>query len=111
MEFNDMDDAVLGESERKRYNEIKAKGEYLELNVLIGTNRGDTYKEHTGRMPVISTAMHNCGPEEVACLCATLKALLDYYKKEHPMEFLFSEMAMGVENVGTAQIVKKKKED
>lgn len=98
MNFDHID---INEMERQRYNAIKKTGEYLELNILIGAGK-DRVDGCDCKMPVVTTTMSKVGPEEVGCLYATLKQVIQYYEKHYPLECLLSKMGMSVEDMGSS---------
>lgn len=107
MEYN----IDVSEMERQRYHEIKSKGEYIEVNILIGTER-DNFKGHNGKMPVVTTTLHGCGKEEISCMYLTLKALAKQFEEDYPIECMMGEMLMNTESMGTIKIERDpKKED
>ena len=97
MEFYDID---IHEMERQRYNSIKTSGENIELNVLIGVE-DEEENGVSAKSPVISTCMHNCGPQEVACLYATLHAVSQMLERKYSVECLMGKMGMRIENIGS----------
>lgn len=97
MEFYNID---IPEMERQRYNSIKKSGEYIELNILIGVE-DEEENGVSAKSPVVSTCMHNCGPQEVACLYATLHAVSQTLERKYPVECLMGKMGMRIENMGS----------
>ena len=95
-------DVDANELERQRYDAIKKSGEYLELKILIGTEK-DSYKNHEGKAPVISTHMHGCGSEEIGSLYIILKSMIDHYKKKYPVACLLADLTMDCKNLGTIE--------
>lgn len=65
----------INEMEQQRYNAIKRKGEYVELDILIGVDDNE-FKGHTGKMPVVTTQIHGAGPTEMACMYADRKSVV-----------------------------------
>ena len=102
------DEINVNKTEQQRYDDIKKKGKYVELDILIGAEK-DEFEGHTGKLPVVTTVMKGCGPEEIACLYATLQNLCEHFEKEYPMECMLSKIAMDVEHIGTVETKKKKK--
>lgn len=100
MEFGKLN---LGEMESQRYKAIKKTGNYLELNILIGTEE-DVFQEHTGKMPVIKTTMCNVGPEEIGCLYASLINLTENLEKKYPAECFLAKLSTTVTDIGSAEI-------
>ena len=102
----------INEMEQQRYNAIKRKGEYVELDILIGVDDSE-FRGHTGKMPVVTTQIHGAGPTEIACMYATLNALVKQWEEDYPAECLYAKMCMNSQNVGTVQteIKRDKKED
>lgn len=98
MEFHSID---IPEMEKQRYQAIKRTGEYIELNILIGTEEDDKENGISTKQPVVTTCMHKCGPKEVACLYATLNAVSKMLKEKYPLECLLSEIGMKIENLGS----------
>lgn len=96
------DEINVNKMEQQRYDDIKKKGKYVELDILIGAEK-DEFEGHTGKLPVVTTVMKGCGPEEIACLYATLQNLCKHFEKEYPMECMLSKLAMEVEHVGTVE--------
>lgn len=99
MKFDKID---VNKMEQQRYDNIKKKGEYIELDILIGTEKDD-FGGRKGKLPVVTTTMKDCGPEEIACLYATLQNLCEHFEKEYPMECMLSKLAMEVQHVSTVQ--------
>lgn len=93
--------------EKRRYAKIKASGEYLELNIIIGVEDDeDLGKGLVSKSPVVCTVGHSCGPKEIGCLYMTLKSYMDKLREDYPTECFVAEMAMHVEDVGYASITK-----
>lgn len=99
MEF----DVDMGELEQQRYNEIKKKGKYLELDILIDADDTDENEMTHSKIPVVTTCMHGSGPEEIACLYATLKALIDHYETEYPVECFLSKIGLKLNHLGSTE--------
>ena len=106
----DFDGVDLNEMEKQRYASIKRKGEYMELNILIGTEK-ENYEDKLGRMPVITTSMYHCGPEEIACMYATLKSLVEHFQEHYPIECLLSDAFINIDNLGSIDIRSNPEED
>ena len=51
----------VGGMEQQRYNAIKDKGEYIEVNILIGTEK-EHFGDFSGTLPVVTTIMNNVRP-------------------------------------------------
>lgn len=98
MDFN----VKMDKGERKRYEDIKKSGSYLELDILIGPET-ELQDGSYGRMPVVSTNMYNCTREEISCLYSILKRLYEEYKEEFPSECTYAEEKLGMEKVGFIQ--------
>ena len=101
--------------EEQRAKEIKKKGKYLEVSILVDAE-DEKYNENiSGKMPVITTHMHGCGPKEVACMYLTLKALAKQFEIDYPMECLLGEITMHHDYIGSFKTEVKhdeeKKED
>ena len=96
------DEINVNKTEQQRYDDIKKKGKYVELDILIGAEK-DEFEGHTGKLPVVTTVMKGCGPEEIACLYVTLQNLCEHFEKEYPMECMLSKIAMDVEYIGTVE--------
>ena len=90
---NEKYEVDVDELERQRYDNIKKSGEYLELDILIGTEK-EEYNGSIGTIPVVSTKMNNCGPTEVACLYATLQEYIKMLEEDYPAECLYSKLTM-----------------
>ena len=104
MEFNNID---LSEMERQRYNAIKKKGKYIEVNVLVeSTNSENTHS----KMPVITTQLCRCNSKDIAYMYVSLKALVDQFIKDHPIECMYGEALMGTTNLGTTSTKLTKEE-
>lgn len=86
--------------EQKRYDEIKKSGKYLELNVLIGVE-DDKRDGSIGKLPVVTTCMHDCGQKEIGALYATLQLLTECLENEYPMECLIGNVCMTAQHLGT----------
>ena len=98
MEFHNID---IPEMEKQRYQAIKRTGEYVELNILIGTENDETEDGLSVKSPVVTTHMHKCGPEEVACLYMTLQSIARVLERKYPVECLMGKLSMKVEDMGT----------
>ena len=98
MEFHNID---VPEMEKQRYQAIKRTGEYIELNILIGTENDETEDGLSTKSPVVTTCMHKCGPKEMACLYATLQAVSNILKERYPIECLLGEIGIEVKNMGS----------
>ena len=81
------DEINVNKTEKQRYDDIKKKGKYVELDILIGAEK-DEFEGHTGKLPVVTTVIKGCGPEEIACLYATLQNLCEHFEKEYLVEKL-----------------------
>ena len=105
MEFHSID---IPEMERQRYKAIKASGEYVELNILIGVEDDISLDEEvTTKSPVVTTCLHNCGPKEVACLYATIQSVMKVLERKYPVEcLLLSKIGTSVEEIGSIDITK-----
>ncbi|MDE6946245.1 MAG: hypothetical protein K2P14_03560 [Anaeroplasmataceae bacterium] len=99
-------DVNINELEQQRYNAIKETNEYIEINILIGKEKEKLDNDRIGRMPVITTTMHGCGAEEVACMYSTLTALVEYFEKQYPAECCFAELCMYSNDMGSIEIPK-----
>lgn len=100
--------------EKRRYAKIKASGEYLELNIIIGVEDDEDLGEGcVSKSPIVYTVGRNYGPKEIGCLYMTLKSHMNKLKEDYPTECFVAEMAMHVENIGRASIteIKRNKED
>ena len=103
--------------EKQRYNSIKESGEYLELNVLIGTENEKEGNGVTSKSPVVKTEFHKCGPKEVSCLYVVLQSILTMLEKEYPGECAAAKLCMTVDKMGSKTFVvseedeENKKED
>lgn len=107
----EIDHIDVHEMENQRYKLIKKKGEYIEFNVLIGTENEEFGEDTVGKMPVVSTTMKKIGPQEVACLYATLKAYLDDMRQTYPAECLLGELAMSPHSTGHTLTYEDEKEE
>lgn len=105
MEFSNLN---IPEMERQRYKAIKASGEYVELNILIGVEDDISLDEEvTTKSPVVTTCLHNCGPKEVACLYATIQSVMKVLERKYPVEcLLLSKIGTSVEEIGSIDITK-----
>ncbi len=93
--------------EKRRYAKIKASGEYLELNIIIGVEDDeDLGSGFVSKSPVVCIEGRSCGPKEIGCLYMTLKSYMDKLREDYPTECFVAEMAMHVEDVGHASITK-----
>ena len=100
--------------EKRRYAKIKASGEYLELNIIIGVEDDEDLGEGcVSKSPIVYTVGRNYGPKEIGCLYMTLKSYMNKLKEDYPTECFVAEMAMHVEDVGHTSIteIKRNKED
>lgn len=91
-----MDNMEIGdfkEMERQRYNYIKDKGKYMEVKILIGDDK-DSFKGHSGIIPVITTELHNAGPRQVACMYLSLSELINKLEKDYPVECIMAKTTM-----------------
>lgn len=113
MKFEGFEGIDVNEMERQRYKQIKDSKKYLELNILIGADdEEDLGKGLVGKMPVVSTALRNCGSKEVGCLYMTLKSYLDHMEQEYPAECFTAKLAMKVSEVGHTELsIKHDEED
>jgi hypothetical protein len=94
MEFNGE------EFNKQRYEEIKKQNEYIELNILIGT-QSDTFMGKEGKLPVVTTVLQNCGAEEIACMYKTLQSVIGQFEKIFPTECLLGELMMNSYDLGS----------
>ena len=90
MDYKDMY-VDVDEFENQRYEAIKKSGKYIELQIIIGTEK-ETFNGREGKMPVVKGCMHHCGPEEVGNMYVILKQMTEYYKEKYPMECAFAEL-------------------
>lgn len=97
MEFESID---MSEFTKQRYKSIKNSGKYIETNILIGAEK-ETIDGKIGRLPVVRTTIHDCGPEEIASMYVTLKVLIKQYQEDYPKECLLAEFAMDTDNLAT----------
>lgn len=88
------------EMEKQRYDRIKKSGSYMELDILI-SGETEKFDGHTGKMPVVTTCMHGCGPEEVANMYVVLKNMMEYYEKEYPVECALANLTMKCNHMGS----------
>lgn len=87
--------------EKRRYAKIKASGEYLELNIIIGVEDDEDLGEGcVSKSPIVYTVGRNYGSKEIGCLYMTLKSYMNKLKEDYPTECFVAEMAMHVEDVG-----------
>lgn len=100
----------INEMERQRYNTIKEKGEYIEVNILIGSDI-DNYQNAKGRIPVITTKMHKVGPIEIASMYMALKALTEQFENDYPMECRYGDLCMNRRNIGSIKHKTKPEEE
>ena len=98
MEFHSVD---IPEMKKQRYETIKRSGEYIELNILIGTESDDLGGGLVSKAPVVSTHINNCGPQEIGCMYMTLQQLIKSMEKKYPTECYLSKLAMRVEDMGS----------
>ena len=92
----------MDKNEKKRYDRIKESGAYIELNILIGAKL-EKYDGHTGKIPVVTSSIHGCGPEEIANMYMTLKQLVKIYEKNYPAECMLGELTMECKYDGTIE--------
>lgn len=97
MEFDSID---IPEFEKQRYKSIKNSGKYIEMNILIGAEK-EKFDGKTGRLPVVSMTLHDCGPEEVASMYVTLKTMMKQYQEDYPTECLLAELFMDSDDFTT----------
>ena len=100
--------------EQQRYDTIKKSGKYLELNVLIGTEK-QIHNEKEGTIPVISMEMRQCGPTEVSRLYSILHEVIKQLEQEYPAECIYAALKMNTTTVNhiiiPADKDEKQKED
>ena len=99
MEFN----VDMSELEKQRYKAIKNSNKYIELNILIGTDDEETYKDRTGKMPVITTIMNNCTSSDIGGMYMTLRNLVDHFEKEYPLECIVAKQSMKITDIGSRE--------
>lgn len=107
MEFHSVN---IPEMEKQRYEAIKKSGEYIELNVLIGTESDDLGEGLVSKAPIVSTHLHGCGPQEIGCMYVTLQQVLKTLEKKYPAECYVSKLAMRVEDMGSIQLTDEEEE-
>lgn len=83
--------------EQQRYNNIKATGKWLELDILIGGEPVDEGDGVSCIIPVTRMEGHNCGSKEIASLYLTVKSMLEEIKHEYPEECIAAELSAKVE--------------
>lgn len=87
------DNVDIKQMEKQRYEAIKKSGKYIELNILIGTEF-ETINNKEAKVPVVSTKLHQCSGEEIACLYATLKSYIENLEKEYPLECVLAKLTL-----------------
>lgn len=107
MEYYDVN---IPEMEKQRYESIKNSGKYAELKILVGVENDGSKNGVASKSPIVTTSMHNCGPEEVACLYLTLKTVLNSLKNKFPMECFMGEMTMDVQDMGSIDLNENEEE-
>ena len=107
MEIHDID---VPEMEKQRYQSIKNSGEYAELKILVGVENDKSKDGVASKSPIVTTSMHNCGPEEIACLYVTLKTVLNTLKNRFPFACFMGETTMEVQNMGAIDLNKDEEE-
>lgn len=103
----------IPEFEKQRRNYIKKNNNYLEVKLLVGSEDTDD-SPNTSVIPSVATEFHNVGPIETAYMYATLNALIKDWEKRYPMECLFANQYLDVEDMGTVycdDLPKDDKED
>ena len=103
-------DINVPEMERQRYESIKNSGEYAELKILVGVENDKSKDGVASKSPIVTTSMHNCGPEEVACLYVTLKTALNSLRNRFPLECFMGEVTMEVQDMGAIDLNKDEEE-
>ena len=78
--------------EEIRAKKIKESGNYLELNILVPSERVEDEDETIHREPVSHIEGKNYGAAEITCMYMTLKELLDYFIENYPRECLEGEL-------------------
>lgn len=99
-ENNEMD---MHELEEQRYKAIKKTGEYMEVNILIGTENEDMGDGLIAKAPIVSTKICNCGTQEIGCVYMTLKELAKTLEKKYPSACFAAKLAMSVEDMGSSE--------
>lgn len=90
----------IPEMEKQRYENIKKSGEYIELDILIGTE-SKSVDGYTRKTPVISSCMQNCGLEEIASMYVVLKNMVELYEEKYPEACLFAKLTMNSSRMWT----------
>lgn len=96
MESYDID---IPELEKQRYESIKKSGKYAELKILVEAENHKSEDGTVNKLPIVTTSLCNCGPEEISCLYITLKATLRLLRNRFPAECFIGEMTMEAEDL------------
>lgn len=105
MEFN----VDVEEMEKQRYKAIKEKGEYIEVDILIGTDN-DELDGHIGKIPVVNLKLHDCGAKEIGCMYLTLQSLIEQFEEEFPVECALGKLSMNSHIIGDIDMKHKEEE-
>lgn len=109
MDYKDMYIDV-DEFENQRYEAIKKSGKYIELQIIIGTEK-EVINGREGTLPVVKGCMHHCGPEEIGNMYVILKNMTDYYKRKYPLECTLAELTCDCNEVIDIQHKPPKEEE
>lgn len=63
------------------------------------------------RAPVVTTTICGSGTEEIACLYATLEAVLRSLEKQYPAAYMMAKAGISVEDISSAQCFYEDEED
>lgn len=98
---DDIFEVDFEELQKQRADEIRNSGNYVEFNVLIGTENDEVEKEleEKGiagcRIPVIQTAVKgDAGSQEIAHLYITLRQFINDLIENYPAECIYGESAI-----------------
>lgn len=109
MELNS-DNIDINQLEKQRYDAIKKTGNYLELNILIGTD-DETLDGGLCRIPVVTTTASHVGAKEMGFLYGILQEMCKFYEKEYPLECFMYKMGAKVQHLGFTQTRPEDKEE
>lgn len=108
----DFDDENKIKTEEQRYKEIKEKGNYIEVDILIDSSEDD-YNNKLGKQPIVTTIMSGCSSQDIAAMYLTLKAMIKQFEETYPVECILGATQMDATYLGSTKIekIRKPRED
>lgn len=98
-----IDDVNIKELEKQRYADIKQRGKYIEVDILIDAEDDISNTTDISKTPVISTSFHQCTSRDIAFMYAALISIAKDFEKDYPAECLYAKMALNARDVADSK--------